>query len=74
MDNCSTFVPPKLQAGLGARAASLATSLASSAKLLKPLTLWPLCFLIFFEVSGGPFGTEVGNISFCVQAAFEGCM
>ena len=25
----------------------------------KPLTLWPLVALIFFEVSGGPFGTEV---------------
>ncbi len=23
------------------------------------LTLWPLVTLIFFEVSGGPFGTEV---------------
>lgn len=26
----------------------------------KPLTLLPLIALIFFEVSGGPFGTEVG--------------
>lgn len=25
----------------------------------KPLTLLPLIALIFFEVSGGPFGTEV---------------
>jgi hypothetical protein len=25
----------------------------------KPLTLLPLVMLIFFEVSGGPFGTEV---------------
>jgi len=26
----------------------------------KPLTLWPLVMLVFFEVSGGPFGTEDG--------------
>ncbi|KAJ9529358.1 hypothetical protein QJQ45_013786 [Haematococcus lacustris] len=25
---------------------------------VKPITLWPLVVLIFFEVSGGPFGTE----------------
>ncbi len=25
----------------------------------RPLTLWPLVVLVFFEVSGGPFGTEV---------------
>ncbi len=27
----------------------------------KPLTLLPLIALIFFEVSGGPFGTEVSH-------------
>ncbi len=26
----------------------------------RPLTLWPLVMIVFFEVSGGPFGTEVG--------------
>jgi hypothetical protein len=31
-----------------------------SAKTVKPLTLLPLVVLIFFEVSGGPFGTEAG--------------
>jgi hypothetical protein len=27
----------------------------------RPLSLLPLIALIFFEVSGGPFGTEVGD-------------
>lgn len=34
---------------------------------LKPLTLWPLVVLIFFEVSGGPFGTEVRGRA-CMRA------
>ena len=29
----------------------------------KPLSLIPLVFLIFFEVSGGPFGTEVCTVA-----------
>lgn len=33
----------------------------------KPLTLLPLIALIFFEVSGGPFGTEV-RITVCAAA------
>ena len=28
-------------------------------KLVKPLSLLPLIALIFYDVSGGPFGTEV---------------
>jgi hypothetical protein len=28
-------------------------------KRRRPLTLFPLVALIFYEVSGGPFGTEV---------------
>jgi hypothetical protein len=28
-------------------------------KKARPLTLWPLVALIFFDVSGGPFGIEV---------------
>jgi hypothetical protein len=31
----------------------------------KPLTLLPLIALIFFEVSGGPFGTEVRLVFSC---------
>lgn len=27
---------------------------------VRPLTLWPLVMIVFFEVSGGPFGTEDG--------------
>jgi hypothetical protein len=36
---------------------------APAASKSKPLTLWPLVALIFFEVSGGPFGTEVSAAS-----------
>jgi hypothetical protein len=32
---------------------------AHSSKKARPLTLLPLIAIIFFEVSGGPFGTEV---------------
>ena len=40
-------------------------------KRTKPLTLLPLVVLIFFEVSGGPFGTEVGAGGWvaCMQAS-----
>jgi hypothetical protein len=34
----------------------------------KPLTLLPLIALIFFEVSGGPFGTEVSASTMLVHA------
>mmetsp|Transcript_23117 Transcript_23117/g.63828 ORF Transcript_23117/g.63828 Transcript_23117/m.63828 type:complete len:649 (+) Transcript_23117:185-2131(+) len=38
---------------------SIASSIATSFKsVVPPLSLWPLVVLIFFEVSGGPFGTE----------------
>ena len=29
---------------------------------LKPLSLLPLVALIFYDVSGGPFGIEVGGL------------
>jgi hypothetical protein len=34
----------------------------------KPLTLLPLIALIFFEVSGGPFGTEVSASTMLIHA------
>jgi hypothetical protein len=34
----------------------------------KPLTLLPLIALIFFEVSGGPFGTEVNACTMLIDA------
>ncbi len=34
-------------------------SVGDHAKRIKPLSLLPLIALIFYEVSGGPFGTEV---------------
>ncbi len=37
-------------------------------KKAKPLTLLPLIALIFFEVSGGPFGTEVSPAHNCLDA------
>lgn len=35
---------------------------AAPAPAKRPLTLLPLIAIIFFEVSGGPFGTEVRSL------------
>ena len=37
---------------------------AHSSQKARPLTLLPLIAIIFFEVSGGPFGTEVSIMLF----------
>jgi hypothetical protein len=42
------------------RATSTATSRARRHKRAKPLSLLPLVALCFYDVSGGPFGIEVG--------------
>ena len=44
------------------RATSTATSRARRHKRAKPLGLLPLVALCFYDVSGGPFGIEVGTV------------
>ena len=66
--DAATSLREALHAGMGRtesgtllqRATSTATSRARRHKRAKPLSLLPLVALCFYDVSGGPFGIEVG--------------
>lgn len=69
--DAATSLREALHAGMGRtesgtllqRATSTATSRARRHKRAKPLSLLPLVALCFYDVSGGPFGIEVGTVT-----------
>jgi amino acid transporter len=50
--------PPPPHISIGVTTGDPATSPARTVNQIKKITVLPLVFLIFYEVSGGPFGIE----------------